>query len=214
MYSTIGDLLKWEHGLFGGKVLSANSLKLMTTPGKGNYGLGLMTAEKHGMKVVEHGGAITGFTSFASYLPERGVAVVVLTNVFNLTTPVIMADQLLDVALGKSVMLSSERKPVPITQAALARFVGVYDVSPTYSLTINRARDRLIAEGTNLSPLDMTYLGEQRGHPCFFVPLLSDPRSLLPVLTNAEIEFVPDSNGLFSSLIVHAEGQNILAERR
>jgi CubicO group peptidase (beta-lactamase class C family) len=46
MYSTTGDLLKWEHGLFGGKVLSANSLKLMTTPGKGNYGLGLLIMKK------------------------------------------------------------------------------------------------------------------------------------------------------------------------
>ena len=35
MYSTTGDLLKWEQGLFGGKVLNADSLKLMTTPAKG-----------------------------------------------------------------------------------------------------------------------------------------------------------------------------------
>jgi len=36
MYSTTGDLLKWEHGLFGGKVLSADLLGQMTTPGMGS----------------------------------------------------------------------------------------------------------------------------------------------------------------------------------
>lgn len=85
MYSTTGDLLKWEHGLFGGKVLSASSLKLMTTPGKGNYGLGLLIMEKDRIKVIEHGGIIDGFTTFLSYAPERGVAVVVLSNVMGLS---------------------------------------------------------------------------------------------------------------------------------
>ena len=35
IYSTTGDLLKWERGLFGGKLLSPASLVAMTTPGKG-----------------------------------------------------------------------------------------------------------------------------------------------------------------------------------
>ncbi len=42
LYSTTGDLLLWEHGLFGHKILNEASLKLMTTPGKGGYGLGVV----------------------------------------------------------------------------------------------------------------------------------------------------------------------------
>src|SRR5438552_5873553 len=34
LYSTTGDLLRWEQGLFEGKVLSAGSLRKMTTPFK------------------------------------------------------------------------------------------------------------------------------------------------------------------------------------
>src|SRR3984957_17979708 len=37
LYSTTHDLLRWEQGLFGGKLLSAASLKKMTTPFKENY---------------------------------------------------------------------------------------------------------------------------------------------------------------------------------
>lgn len=212
MYSTTGDLLKWEHGLFGGKVLSANSLRLMTTPGKGNYGLGLVIAEKDRTKVIEHGGIITGFTTYLSYTPERGVVVVVLSNVMGLTSAA-LADQLLDVTLGKPVTLPTERRPVPITQEQLAIFVGTYDVSPAYSLTIATARGGLTAQGTDLPPIEMSYLGERGGHPRFFVPVLGDPQTFGAVLANAEIEFVPDSNGSIASLIVHAGDQNILAKR-
>ncbi len=63
IYSTTGDLLKWEHGLFGGKVLSADSLKLLTTPGMGDSGLGVEVNNHEGVKVVEHGGSIEGFNT-------------------------------------------------------------------------------------------------------------------------------------------------------
>jgi CubicO group peptidase (beta-lactamase class C family) len=35
------DLLQWQRALYGGKVLSAASLRKMTTPFKGDYGLGI-----------------------------------------------------------------------------------------------------------------------------------------------------------------------------
>jgi CubicO group peptidase (beta-lactamase class C family) len=58
LYSTTEDLLKWEQGLFGGKVLSAVSLQKMTTPFKSNYAFGLQVETVGGHKVIEHGGAI------------------------------------------------------------------------------------------------------------------------------------------------------------
>jgi hypothetical protein len=194
-------------------VLSADSLNLMTTPGKGNYGLGLLVAEKYRIKVIQHGGIIDGFTTFLSYTPDRSIVIVVLSNVMGLV-PAAMASQLLDVALGKRVTLPSERKPVPITQEALEKFVGAYDVLSTYSLTIARSKDGLTAQGTDLPPVEMSYLGEMQGQPRFFVRMVGDPRSFLALFADAEIEFVPDSNGSISSLIVHAEDQNILAKRR
>ena len=54
MYSTTRDLLRWEQGLFGGKVLSASSLKQMTTATKGNYGCGVFVSRKDDMEVIEH----------------------------------------------------------------------------------------------------------------------------------------------------------------
>ena len=140
IYSTTGDLLKWEHGLFGGKVLSADSLKAMTTPGNGNYGLGVGVADKGSLKVVSHGGGIEGFNTNLAYVPERRIAVVVLSNV-NGMAPDMMGDKLLDVVLGKPVMLANELKAVPIAKDELAKFVGIYDLAPTFSITFAVAND-------------------------------------------------------------------------
>jgi CubicO group peptidase (beta-lactamase class C family) len=62
MYSTTDDLMRWERGLFGGKVLSAAALTPMTTPGLGGYGLGVLAHKEGGLTFVGHGGSIEGST--------------------------------------------------------------------------------------------------------------------------------------------------------
>src|SRR6266550_7647691 len=52
VYAATEDLLRWEQGLFGGKVLSAASLKKMTTPLKNDYGYGLVVQTAHGFTVI------------------------------------------------------------------------------------------------------------------------------------------------------------------
>jgi CubicO group peptidase (beta-lactamase class C family) len=197
IYSTTGDLLKWEHGLFGGKILNADSLKLMTTPGKGNYGLGVFIEDHDGVRVVSHGGGIEGFNTHLAYTPEKQIAVVVFSNV-NGGAPGSMGGQLMDTMLGKKVVLANERKPVPIEKEKLTRFVGVYDLAPTFSITVSVAGDHLTAQGTNQPALDLMYQGDRNGHPVFFAPV-----------PNAEIEFVPDASGAIASLILHQGGQDI-----
>jgi CubicO group peptidase (beta-lactamase class C family) len=78
LYSTTEDLLRWEQGLFGGKVLSSVSLQKMTTPFKHNYAFGLAVHTVNGHKVIEHGGGIEGFNTELAYYPEDKMTVVVL----------------------------------------------------------------------------------------------------------------------------------------
>jgi CubicO group peptidase (beta-lactamase class C family) len=201
LYSTTGDLLKWERGLFGGKILNADSLKLMTTPGKGDYGFGVFIQTRDGVRVVSHGGGIEGFNTHLAYAPEKQIAVVVLGNV-NGGGPDSMGGQLMDAVLGKPVVLASERKAVPISKEESAKFVGVYDLAPTFSLTIAISGDHLTAQGTGQPAIELMYEGVKDGHPNFFVA---------PV--NAEIEFVPDASGAITSLILHQGGQNVPAKK-
>ena len=202
IYSTTGDLLKWEHGLFGGKVLNADSLKAMTTPGKGKYGYGVFIEDHDGTRVVSHGGGIEGFNTSLKYAPEKQIAVVVLSNV-NGVAPDAMSGQLMDTMLGKQVVLASERKAVPITKEEMARLVGVYELTPTFSLAVAISGDHLTGQGNGQPPIDMMYQGLKDGHPDFFIAQV-----------NAEIEFVPDSTGAITSLILHQGGQNMPAKKR
>ncbi len=80
LYSTTHDLLKWERGLFGGRVLSAASLKKMTTPFLHDYAYGLGVETAGGRKMISHNGGIEGFNSRLNYYPEAKVVVVVLAN--------------------------------------------------------------------------------------------------------------------------------------
>jgi CubicO group peptidase (beta-lactamase class C family) len=196
MYSTTSDLLKWEHGLFGGKVMSANSLAQMTTPGLGDYALGVFVRTQNGVRTISHGGGIEGFNTSLAYVPERRLAVIVLSNMNGgAIGPV--SDDLMSVALGKEVKLPSERKPVPIAKEDLQKFVGVYDVGPGFALTIAVGADGLEASGGGAQHLKLMYQGVVEGHPRFYVP---GP--------DAELEFVPDASGAITSLVLHQNGEH------
>ena len=108
LYSTTEDLLRWEQGLFGGKLLSPASLKKMTTPFKNDYGFGLGIHAVNGHEEIAHGGGIEGFNTALAYYPDDRLTVVVLGNVEGLATQEIAAD-LHTIAEGGSVVLSSER---------------------------------------------------------------------------------------------------------
>jgi CubicO group peptidase (beta-lactamase class C family) len=83
LYSTVDDLLRWERGLFGGKLLSKASLAKMTTPGdqgEKDYGFGLFIQKKDNHAEIQHGGAIHGFNAQLTYLPDRDYVIVALSN--------------------------------------------------------------------------------------------------------------------------------------
>jgi CubicO group peptidase (beta-lactamase class C family) len=201
IYSTTGDLLRWERALFGGKVLKDASLAAMTTAGKGDYGLGVGVVQQSGVKVIQHGGGIEGFNTQLAYVPDRKITVIVLSNVIG-AAPGAMGGQLLDVVMGKPVILASERKPFPITKEELQKFTGVYDLAPTFALTVAVSGDSLTVQGSNQPALPAMYQGAEGGHPRFFIPQV-----------NAEIEFLPDSTGAISSLVLHQGGDHPAKKR-
>lgn len=202
MYSTTADLLRWERGLFGRKVLSASSLKLMTTPSKGNYGCGVFVSRKDDLEVVEHGGSIDGFNSYMIYVPADNIAIIVLSNVSG-DAPDKMAAKLLDVTLGKAVTLAKQRIAVPIAKAELSKFIGDYVISPQLALTITASDDGLVVQATGQPPLQFSYEGEIDGHPQFFTRAM-----------DAQIEFIPTSADQVSALVLHLGGSAMQGRRQ
>ena len=119
LYSTAEDLLRWEQGLFGGKLLSAASLQKMTTPFKEKYAFGLTVGTSNGRKQIWHNGGIEGFNTTVAYYPESKVTVIVLANI-NGQGPDMMLPKLAAVAHGDAVQLISERKEIAVPRQTLA----------------------------------------------------------------------------------------------
>lgn len=84
--STIGDMTKWNVALHGGKVVSAASYEMMTTPsgaaasGALPYGFGLGRAMMGERVVITHGGGIPGFITSNAWIPSLQLSITVLTN--------------------------------------------------------------------------------------------------------------------------------------
>jgi D-alanyl-D-alanine carboxypeptidase len=98
--STAGDLSIWADALYGGKLLSAESLRQMTTfLTPGTYGLGTDVAVFAGHRGHGHRGGIRGYESSMWYFPDSGVTVVLLSNQGNWITDVPMG-RLVKAVLG------------------------------------------------------------------------------------------------------------------
>jgi CubicO group peptidase (beta-lactamase class C family) len=84
--TTASDLAQWDLALMDGKLLKADSFRLMTTPrllktGKTkDYGCGLRIARLHGETVLSHSGGVSGFLTYHALFPRTRSAVVILTN--------------------------------------------------------------------------------------------------------------------------------------
>ena len=109
LYSTTEDVLRWQQGLLGGRLLSSASLKEMLTPFKNEYAFGLFVGIINGHQVIDHGGRIPGFDTALVYYPEDKLTVVVLGNTDVETAPEIAID-LGTLAHGGKAVLPGEHK--------------------------------------------------------------------------------------------------------
>jgi CubicO group peptidase (beta-lactamase class C family) len=86
LYFSVLDVVKWDAALYGEKLLKKGSLDQMWTPVRLNnnktydYGFGWSIAQINEHRIIEHGGAWQGFTSYiARYVDDR-ITVIVLDN--------------------------------------------------------------------------------------------------------------------------------------
>ncbi len=80
MISSARDLATWARALYGGRVLSAESLAAMVAFGDDDYGLGAKTYLMGGRTAWGHGGSLRGAEATMRYVPSLDAAVVVLWN--------------------------------------------------------------------------------------------------------------------------------------
>jgi CubicO group peptidase (beta-lactamase class C family) len=197
LYSTTRDLLKWERGLFGGRVLKPASLQKMITPFKNEYGCGVSVATVNGHKRIEHGGGIQGFNSELAYWPDEQMTVVALANLNGSAASDIAAD-LAATLHGEKVTLPSERKEITLTPEQLKPFVGRYSLTPEVNVDITLEGNQLQTQLT--------------GQPKF--PLFGEsPTSFFLKVVEAEVKFEKDASGKVIQLTIHQGGRDTVAKK-
>ena len=198
LYSTTRDLLKWEQGLFGGRLLTPASLAVLTTPVRNQYAFGLAVTQAGGNTTIAHSGGIEGFNTHMAWDPDRRMTVIVLGNLNGPGSDQV-AGSLMALARGETVTLASERQAVAVAPEVLRSYEGVYELAPTFAITISVVDGKLMAQATGQDAFEL--------HP------ESDSRFFLTVV-DAQITFTRDDAGAVDGLILHQGGRDSPAPRR
>jgi CubicO group peptidase (beta-lactamase class C family) len=169
LYTTVGDLLKWEanldHPLLGDAQMYARMQ--VSTPLTGgdtsSYGFGLAMASYRGAKVVEHGGADAGYRSYVGRFPDKGLAIAIACNAATANTTALargVADAFLGGALAP-VDPPVTAQGVAVASDRLQRRAGVYVQPNTLQIVRLAVRDgKLGVDGPNAPAL--TAMSENR----------------------------------------------------
>jgi CubicO group peptidase (beta-lactamase class C family) len=179
-------------------VLSAEMTRQMLVAGQGHYGLGLEIGGSPENPYFTHGGINEGFENRLFAYQRTGDGAVVMTNA--------RGGQRLAHAVMRSIASvygwpdfhPIVRATVKVDPAILSTYAGVYELTPTFSITITLENGRLVEQATN--------------QPKF--PLFPESQSKFFLkAVDAQIEFFGEA-GQISHLVLHQNGHDTRAERK
>jgi CubicO group peptidase (beta-lactamase class C family) len=197
LYSTTADLLRWEQALYGGKLLSAGSLKKMTTPGLQQSGLGLLVLPLEDHVVYAHGGGVDGAHTMMVYDPSLKTTVIVLANLQDADV-VELASELAALARGETVILPAERRERSLSAEQLARFTGAFELAPGFDIVFMVDHGRLVGQASG----QQKYSASAEAQDTFFFRV-----------NGAEVQFFGEGEKA-DTLVLHQNGQYFKARRK
>ena len=134
LFTTVGDLLKWEANFDSPVVGDRTIFEQMQTPGRLSngdtltYGFGLVMDRYRGVREVSHNGADAGYRSYVGRFPDQGLTIAIACNAATANTTV-LAHGVADAYLG-SVLAPVAAAPVLQTvlvpMQTLQRRAGAY----------------------------------------------------------------------------------------
>ncbi len=152
--SNTTDLIRFIEALFGGQIISHESLEQMIEI-KDNFGRGIFKFPLNEKSSYGHGGGIDGFVSMLSYFPEDKLAFVLATNGSNYDNNKV-AIGALSIYFGLPFEIPVFNN-VTLTEADLEKYLGVYaNPDAPMEITITKKGNTLIGQGTGQPsfPLD------------------------------------------------------------
>jgi CubicO group peptidase (beta-lactamase class C family) len=200
LYSTVGDLYKWDQALYTTQLLSEAGKALLFKPFKSDYAYAWVASKavvaKDTVALLGHSGHVNGFGTYLLRAPRDRQLVVVLDNEGGPHVQEVSMD-LLRVLYHRP---TTGPKPEPVAPktiavdaATLAGYAGKYQLAPTFFITVK-------AEGTNLS-------AQATGQQPFVLAATAPGRFAVQGVA-AELEFVKNATGAIDKLILHQGGHD------
>jgi CubicO group peptidase (beta-lactamase class C family) len=150
LISSVDDLALWDAALLANKLLKPETLEKAYQPFTTNdgestgYGFGWAISSHEGLRFIEHGGGINGFTCGSVRVPSEKVYAAVLTNYdAPKTDPSQTAYKLAGLACGRPVV---DPTPIEISEEALEAYVGVYQINEKEERLITRQAAQLFMQ--------------------------------------------------------------------
>jgi CubicO group peptidase (beta-lactamase class C family) len=210
LFSTVGDLARWDENFYTGDVGGLALLAEMQEKGKLNsgkeinYASGLTIGRYRGLRTVEHAGGDAAYRTNILRFPDQHFSVVVLANAGDLT-PAALSFRIADIYL-KELLRPVPDKPVledkpevTVDPKILDAYVGDYELRPGFIISISKDNDHLAARAT--------------GQPSFPMYAVSNTAFRLRVVP-AEIVFDDVVQGETAQrAILHQNGANLPLKR-
>ncbi len=182
LVSSVDDLALWDAALYTDKLVKQETLKRAWTPAKltsgklTHYGFGWSVNSYEGHPVIEHGGGINGFSTYALRMPDERVFVAVLTNKDSGgPSPGRAALKIAGLAIGKPV---KDPTAISLAPSFLDTYVGVYQLNEKEEAIVRREGEKLF--------VSLPGAGKTEVHPSseteFFI---KDSRARLTFTRNA-----------------------------
>ena len=159
LFTTVGDLLKWQEN-FRRPVVGDTALlramqtnAILTNGDTVGYGLGLTLGGAPGMRMIGHNGADAGYRAMTGRYPDQGFAISVLCNAAS-ADPSGLAAKASEIFLGKALPelpspVALQHRPPP---EQLARYTGLYVHPVTGDITYVSLKDRELIVGRTSGP--------------------------------------------------------------
>jgi CubicO group peptidase (beta-lactamase class C family) len=190
IYSTVGDMYKWNRALSTEKILKKSSYENAFTPRLSKYGLGWGIDSIDGKRILAHNGGIHGFLSHNSVLPADNISITILSNVGSTRLGQLTKD-VQSILYNKEYKVPEVLKEITVDRSMLTQYEGVYELAPTFKITVRLVDAALKAQATGQPEFDLFAKSEN----VFFLKVV-----------DAQLEFVKNEKGEVEKLILHQNG--------
>jgi CubicO group peptidase (beta-lactamase class C family) len=175
-------------------VLTPSLTEQMLTPGLGHWGLGIEVEGSATNPYFMHAGVNAGFQSLLVGYEHNGEGAVVMTNAaaggLKLAHEIVRS---IAVEYAWPDFQSATRTPIKVDRSILARYVGTYQASPTFSVAYTLEGGQLYTQAT----------GQEK------FPVFPEAQSkFFTTVVNSEIDFHTNDKGQVDYLVLHQGGRD------